>query len=397
MTRFVSPFLDAWSQVKVHRARFVLSLLGVFIAVFAMTTAAAVGSMGRQMVSESFENMTGRSAALSVTVMPTGSTPVSTKALQKEYARFVQRHKVKYSSMVTTGSVSFRAGGATQQATAQHVDPAWGTIHRVKPIAGRWLTEADRQNMSPAIVINSLLADQIGYDGSKPLTIKIMGSEPVVATVVGAIRGDTFQPQIYSVSTLSGTKTSQYAMPPTLEMWVPPSDASTVQQLVTSELGGAFKNATVDAYQVDGGMQSGILDNLLGSAVKWAGYLVLGLGALGVINVAIVTVRQRIREIGIRRSFGATSGQVFSTVLLETALATAATGALAVATAIAVVPRLPIDDWVGNKELVIADVPPFPIDIALQGLAAATVVGLLAGLIPAIIAVKSDVVKAIRF
>ncbi|MEL4474600.1 FtsX-like permease family protein, partial [Shewanella algae] len=37
--------------------------------------------------------------------------------------------------------------------------------------------------------------------------------------------------------------------------------------------------------------------------------LVLLLGALGLVNIALVTVKQRVREIGIRRSFGATAGR----------------------------------------------------------------------------------------
>ena len=47
------------------------------------------------------------------------------------------------------------------------------------------------------------------------------------------------------------------------------------------------------------------------------GSLVLFLGGLGVLNIGLVTVRQRIREIGVRRSFGATSGRIFAAVMLE--------------------------------------------------------------------------------
>ena len=40
--------------------------------------------------------------------------------------------------------------------------------------------------------------------------------------------------------------------------------------------------------------------------------LILLLGALGLVNISLVTVRQRIREIGIRRSFGATASRVLT-------------------------------------------------------------------------------------
>ena len=46
---------------------------------------------------------------------------------------------------------------------------------------------------------------------------------------------------------------------------------------------------------------------------------VILLGALGLVNIALVTVKQRVREIGIRRSFGATAGRVFFAVMMESA------------------------------------------------------------------------------
>lgn len=50
------------------------------------------------------------------------------------------------------------------------------------------------------------------------------------------------------------------------------------------------------------------------------------LGALGLVNIAMVTVMQRIREISIRRSFEATAGRVFFAVTLESVVATIAAG-----------------------------------------------------------------------
>ena len=52
------------------------------------------------------------------------------------------------------------------------------------------------------------------------------------------------------------------------------------------------------------------------------GGFALLLGGLGLLNIALVTVRYRIREIGIRRSFGATGGRVFFGVLMESVVAT---------------------------------------------------------------------------
>lgn len=124
------------------------------------------------------------------------------------------------------------------------------------------------------------------------------------------------------------------------------------------------------------------------------GTLLLLLGALSLVNIALVTVRQRIREIGIRRSFGATSARVFFSIMLESVVGTALAGLIGVAIAVAVVRALPMETWLG---FAIEDVPPFPLGVAVTGLVAATAVGALAGLVPALVAVRVKPIDAIRY
>ena len=80
-----------------------------------------------------------------------------------------------------------------------------------------------------------------------------------------------------------------------------------------------------------------------------------------------MTVRYRIREIGIRRSFGATSGRVFFGVLLESVVATVVAGLVGVMLAVAIIKNIPVDRVFGGG---IQDMPPFPVSAALVGMAA---------------------------
>ncbi|WP_310649526.1 MULTISPECIES: FtsX-like permease family protein [Paenarthrobacter] len=108
----------------------------------------------------------------------------------------------------------------------------------------------------------------------------------------------------------------------------------------------------------------------------------------------MVTVRYRVREIGIRRSFGATSGRIFFGVMMESVVATACAGLLGVMVAVAVVKN----PWIQSKVAPsLTEYPPFPIDAALLGFGAAVLVGALAGAIPALVAVRVKVIDAIRF
>jgi putative ABC transport system permease protein len=121
--------------------------------------------------------------------------------------------------------------------------------------------------------------------------------------------------------------------------------------------------------------------------------LVLLLGGLGLVNIQLVAMRQRIREIGVRRSFGATQGRIFTSVLLESVVATAVAGVIGIAIAVAVLRAPFVMDMFSGLQ----DIPPFPVRAAVTGLVAAVAIGALAGFIPALMAVRSNVIDALRF
>jgi putative ABC transport system permease protein len=106
-------------------------------------------------------------------------------------------------------------------------------------------------------------------------------------------------------------------------------------------------------------------------------------------------VRQRIREIGVRRALGASSGRVFAAVVLESVCATALAGVVGVVAAVAPVVNAPLDSLLGDYG--ITDMPGFPVSAAIEAFVAAVAVGALAGLVPATIAVRSPVIDAIRY
>ena len=110
-------------------------------------------------------------------------------------------------------------------------------------------------------------------------------------------------------------------------------------------------------------------------------------------NIQLVAMRQRIREIGVRRSFGATGGRIFTSVLLESVVATAVAGIVGIMLAIAIM-RAP---FVLQMFQGLQDVPPFPLRAAVIGLVAAVAIGALAGFIPAVVAVRAKVIDALRF
>lgn len=398
MTTLVAIFAEAWSEIRVHKLRVILSLVGVFLAVFGMTSIAAAGDIGRQLVTEQAERSSGRPATVSVQAYPLFAS-ADNELISTALREVVDRYDIRWSSLVLNQEIVAQFPAQSERIEARAVDPEYGTMHRLLLAQGRWFTPEDADRYAPALVVSeSFMARLGGFDPTTPPTVRLGGASPVLATVIGVVAQDDYGfPFAYLLNAAADrwvSGSNLFGQPPMLEMWVPPGQVDQVMAAVTSDLQVSLPGHDVYAQRFDGGEQLAELNTVLQYGVRGVGYFALLLGGVGVLNVGLVVVRQRIREIGVRRSFGATSTRVFTTILLESVCATAAAGLLAIGCAIALVLNLPYEQIIGAQ---IEDLPPFPLKSAIEGFLAATAVGALAGVIPAIIAVRAKVIDAIRY
>ena len=112
------------------------------------------------------------------------------------------------------------------------------------------------------------------------------------------------------------------------------------------------------------------------------------IGGVGVMNIMLVSVTERTREIGIRKAIGAKSGDITRQFLLEAMTLTGVGGviALALVNLLVIAVRLGLK-WPGSV----------PVWAALTGLVVSVSVGLVFGVWPAMKAAKLDPVEALRY
>jgi len=399
MTTLVAILAEAWSEIRVHKVRVILSLVGVFLAVFGMTSVAAAGNIGRQLVTESAERSSGRPATVSVGAFAIAQAP-DNERIESALRDVVERYDIEYSSLLLEQEIVANFPAQSEFVGMRSVDADYGTMHRLLLEQGRWFTAADNDRFAPALVVSqSFMARLGGFDPNDPPTVQVGDESPVTATVIGVLAGDDYgYPMVYALSQSADrwalTGSSDFAATPTMELWIPAEQVEEISAAVRSDLMATLPGHEVYAERFDFGEDAQALDTVLDYGVRGVGYFALLLGGIGVLNVGLVVVRQRIREIGVRRSFGATSGRVFTTILLESVCATALAGALAIGCAVALVLNLPYEQILGVP---IEDLPPFPLAAAIEGFLAATAIGALAGIIPAIMAVRAKVIDAIRY
>ncbi|WP_277208820.1 ABC transporter permease [Isoptericola croceus] len=393
MTGIVGAVVEAWDELRIHRVRVLLALIGVAVAVTAITAVTAAVTMLSQAMAEQSERWMGRDTTLSAWSTGMSGGLQDAAEIDAVVDEVAERYDISYHTIETWASLSVQ-GPASSGLDVTVVDPDYGTILRRQVDDGRWFTDQDTERLAPVLVVNQPFLD--AYAGgasvaSRPV-VTLQGATSVVTSVVGRVPVEYSEegPRAYVLFDHVARWFPDAASADSYRFWVPPESATELAGVLTRDLAAAGVPISVEppydeAFALDG-------------AAQWValgvGAFALLLGGLGLVNIALVTVRYRIREIGIRRSFGATGGRVFFGVLMESVVATTVAGVVGVVLAVAFVKWMPVERIFGAA---LQDELPFPLSAALVGMASAVGIGALAGLVPAVYAVRVRPIDAIRY
>lgn len=443
VSQILGALIEAWGEVKVQKARVVLSLVGVVAAVAAMTIVIALGDLLLQSSRELTELYEGRSVTLRLTpessssaserpstggpyqdaIGPGGSAssgdgqsakrPDEKDAIGEAMETLAERTQIRYWSRFSSGSGDivevrqaktsgqFRGYPLTNVAdmidgvTIQGVDPSYEVIFRTRMLAGRWVSPADADQRLTPVVISETLWQQLGRAPIDQVPIVLHTSDGTAMRVVGVTKAmSSFDmPTVFAHYDAARVSFPQMSSP-SMIAWVGTASADQAREnlprALASILGEGWR------VSVSGGERMDMGEEQLGTistVIMIIGGIIVFLGALGLLNVAIVTVRQRVREIGIRRAVGASAARVFFAVFMESVVATFVAGVIGVGIAVVVVRFLPLE----ALSISLSDTPAFPAGAAIAGVVISTSIGALCGIIPALAAVRIKPIDAIRY
>jgi putative ABC transport system permease protein len=410
VTTVVGTLVESWQELRVHRGRVVLSLVGVTIAVASLAVVVGFGSLAERVTAAFNEQYGGRPATYSITGTPgsgdgTGAAAAATAdAVDRELRAAADRYDVQYATEASYTSRRIQFPDGVAEVQGMTVDPPWAEIHRLRIAAGDWFSESDRDRLAPALVVNQAFLDRLGgADVVTHPTVRMPGTPGVTAVVVGQYVSSEYDtdPMFYqlanSVATASVTPGADDGNQRTFEVWIPEHGAKALANRIASDAERAVGgDVSVDAGRMDAaGSVDGDPLGAMRYVIAGVAVLVLVLGGLGLLNVSLVSVRQRIREIGIRRGVGASAGRIFVAVLLENVLGTAVAGGIGVMVGAAVLGNDTVRGLITSG--VEVGGAPFPLEAALIGVGSAVFVGALAGFLPAVLAVRVKVIDAIRY
>lgn len=461
LAQLIGPLIEAWGEVKVQKARVILSLVGVVAAVAAMSTVIALGDLMVQSIRESQEAYSGRAVTMRVNVQKSndegdspseegggggvmiaangmmieiGAIETTTEessdaeaglppeltgvvndpigaAMESVATRFKipfwSRHLIneveiqEYIQAQTSGFYRGRAvelppWGMSRSVTVKAVDPAYQVLFRLNILTGRWLSAQDIEPRVTPVVINEIMWKHMGRPNlDDPMVVYSNDETPMAFRVVGVVKSlsQWDSPEVYVLYDAWKLIRSDANATPEMLVWVGHDQFTqarrAVPQAVTAVLGEGWTAQASGGEGFDGGV-----DQLAGprSVIMAIGGIVIFLGALGLLNVAIVTVKQRMREIGIRRAMGASAMRIFFAVFMESVVATFVAGVLGVGISVVVLRYLPLESF----DIVLQDAVAFPMSAAIAGVGISVSIGALCGIIPAVAAVRVKPIDAIR-
>jgi putative ABC transport system permease protein len=130
--------------------------------------------------------------------------------------------------------------------------------------------------------------------------------------------------------------------------------------------------------------------------IWFVGLGTLTAGIVGISNIMIITVKERTREIGIRKALGATPFSIVSTLLLESTLVTAFAGYVGLVFGVGLIELIAFAMRKAGVQGGYFVNPEVNFSVAMTAIALLVGVGLLAGLVPALRAAKITPIEAMR-
>ncbi|AUX24007.1 membrane protein [Sorangium cellulosum] len=391
---------SAWRSLASNRLRTLLTMLGMIIGTAAVVAVLGIGEGARSSVE-------GRIRSLGANLLMVRPSFASAGGVRSGSVRTLTRKDAEaLEALLGVAAVAPEASGSAQlrymasnlNASVTGITPAYLEVRSISVASGVSFSDLDEQQRARVALIGANVARQL-YPGMSPLgtRLQINGSAFRVVGVLAEKGSGMGSPDDGVFVPLSTHQSSLFGQDflSTISLQLEREDqADQVIARLTQllRLRHRLRADQEDDFDVRSqaemlatmGQITGTFTTLLGSVAAVS----LIVGGIGIMNIMLVSVRERTREIGVRMAVGARRRDILRQFLVEAVVVSLAGGVAGVGLGYAAAILLSrFGQWA-------TIVPPYAIGLALG---VSVLIGITFGVGPARRAARLDPVEALRF
>ena len=319
----MQSFVMALRSISANKMRAVLTMLGIIIGVMALVVLVSLVNGATSSVTDAVADL--GSSLITVSISDDKGKPVTLADLDE----WMEKDHVGAIAPYASGSATGRHGAEYGSVTLYGTNEAYYDLQGLQLSMGRWLKHTDLDNNSRVCIINETAAEElIGYTDCVGQTIMLDGTEYLV---VGILQNDED-----SLTALFTAGTMVAYLPYTTLIRQSSTTTAHITTLYIGAAGGesltaaetVMENILLERFEQDEDAytlsSSNILEEAMNDITSVLTILLGGIaaislvvGGIGIMNIMLVTVTERTREIGIRKAIGASRQTILTQFLME--------------------------------------------------------------------------------
>ncbi|MCC6081930.1 ABC transporter permease [Bacillus thuringiensis] len=389
----------ALSSILAHKLRSALTMLGIIIGVGSIITVVAIGQGGEAMLKSQFAGSGNQTVQIHYSADmndPFGMEMVEAPKITEEDIFEIKKIS-EITHVVTTNSSMepLDIEDKKEMVSITGLDSEYFAVNKVKLLKGRSLQESDVDQGNNVVMISKQMEEKVFKDTNPVGKIIEMKGQPM--QIIGVYKSD---------SEFMGMGTSEILIP--ISLWPILYGKDEIQNISVqaknvndlekagkkaadvlnsrkpSDATGKYEVLNLKELQEGISKMTGIMTMIIGGIAG----ISLIVGGIGVMNIMLVSVTERTREIGIRKALGATRGKILLQFLIEAVMLTLLGGLIGIGLGY------------GGAYIVstFAKWPPLVSwEVVIGGVLFSMTLGVIFGLIPANKAAKLDPIEALRY